>query len=374
MTHATAECLKRSLHQALGQLEAFDRCVLLDYPDYLNLGDHLIWLGSVFYLSNTLKSRIVYASSVNTFSASDMEKQIGDAPILLNGGGNLGDLWMPCQRFREHIISQYHDRPIVILPQSIYFANAENLKRAVEIFNAHPNLTLFTRDQFSYEFALQHFHNCRVLIAPDMVFQLAGMPDLSLNLPATSSILYHCRNDRELNRSCIPTLNVPNLVVQDWASYNWVLGMNQSGIKWAIAQIIREVWQRGLATPREWISRQTWLSTHSHADLFPTLYNPTIHRQSWSFMHSGLYQFKPHRMIVTNRLHGHILSVLLGIPHVFLPNSYHKNEAFYKTWTKDIPFCTFVNDSAQTQTAIAELLDRYPSTNQPSSSINRIAY
>ncbi|MDX2211982.1 MAG: polysaccharide pyruvyl transferase family protein [Oculatellaceae cyanobacterium bins.114] len=373
MTDSTAESLKRSLHQVLGQLETFDRCVLLDYPDYLNLGDHLIWLGSVFYLTQTLKSKIVYAASANTFSAAAMEQQMGDAPILLNGGGNLGDLWMPCQQFREHIISHYRDRPIIILPQSIYFANADNLKRAVEIFNAHPNLTLFTRDQFSYDFALQHFHNCRVLMAPDMVFQLAGMPDLSLNLPVSSTILYHCRTDRELNRSCIPTLNVPNLVVQDWASYDWVLGANQSSLKRAIAQAVREGWQRGLTTPREWLSRQIWLSAYAHNDIFSNLYNPAMHRQSWSFMHSGLYQFQQHRLIVTNRLHGHILSVLLNIPHVFLPNSYHKNEAFYQTWTKDIPFCTFVTDPSHTQAAIEELLTHTAQT-PFNSSIRPIAY
>ncbi|MBD2464472.1 polysaccharide pyruvyl transferase family protein [Oscillatoria sp. FACHB-1407] len=373
MTYSTAEDLKRSLHHVLGQLDRFEQCVLLDYPDYLNLGDHLIWLGSIFYLTQTLQSKIVYTASANTFSASAMEDCMGNAPILLNGGGNLGDLWMPCQRFREQIISQYRDRPIVILPQSIYFAQADNLKRAAEIFNAHPNLTLFTRDQFSYEFARQHFHNCQVFLAPDMVFQLAGMPDLSLNFSNSSSVLYHCRTDRELNRSCVPALDVPNLVVQDWASYGWVLGMNQSPIKRAIAQMIRAVWQRGLTTLREWMSRQIWLSTHSHHDLFSSLYNPAMHRQSWDFFHSGLYQFQQHRLIVTNRLHGHILSVLLGIPHVFLPNSYHKNEAFYQTWTKDIPFCTFVNDPAHTQSAIEELLSHNSST--PShSSMSRIAY
>jgi pyruvyl transferase EpsO len=41
-------------------------------------------------------------------------------------------------------------------------------------------------------------------------------------------------------------------------------------------------------------------------------------------------------VVVTDRLHGHILSVLLGIPHVLMDNSYGKNESFYATWTHDL--------------------------------------
>ncbi|HEY9648429.1 MAG TPA: polysaccharide pyruvyl transferase family protein, partial [Chroococcidiopsis sp.] len=239
------------------------------------------------------------------------------------------------------------------------------LARAAEIFNSHPNLTLFTRDQFSYDLARQHFDRCRVLLAPDMVFHLAGRPDLALHLPAPTTMLYHCRTDRELNRDCLPTdlleglptLERPKLVVQDWASYRWVLGTRHRGLKRMLAYGVREGWQRGLTTPQEWRSRQTWLSTYPHSDVFSALHRPEIHRQSWSFLHSGLYQFQSHRLIMTNRLHGHILATLLGIPHIFLPNSYHKNQAFYRAWTKDLPGCRFVADPAQMPLAIAALLN-----------------
>jgi pyruvyl transferase EpsO len=41
-------------------------------------------------------------------------------------------------------------------------------------------------------------------------------------------------------------------------------------------------------------------------------------------------------VVVTDRLHGHILSVLLGIPNVLMDNSYGKNQSFYATWTQDL--------------------------------------
>jgi pyruvyl transferase EpsO len=77
-------------------------------------------------------------------------------------------------------------------------------------------------------------------------------------------------------------------------------------------------------------------------------------------MHHGIYQFKQHRLIITNRLHGHILCIIMGIPHIFLPNAYYKNEAFYDTWTYSIPFCRFVKDPSQIKGAAQELLDLFP--------------
>lgn len=80
-------------------------------------------------------------------------------------------------------------------------------------------------------------------------------------------------------------------------------------------------------------------------------------------MQMALDQFRQHRLIITNRLHGHILCVLLGIPHIFLANSYHKNESFYETWTHQAPFCRFVKDSTQVKITAQELLDLYSNGN-----------
>jgi pyruvyl transferase EpsO len=350
--------IKEILHKSLGQLEQFESCALLDYPDHLNLGDHLIWLGSVIYLTDILKSKINYAASLKDFSPTVMEKQIGKAPIFLHGGGNLGDLFTVHQEFREQIITKYQDRPIIILPQSIFCSNLENLKKAANIFNSHPNLTIFARENRSYAIAKQYFDKCQIIKAPDMAFELLNLPGLSHRVNPKPSILYHCRKDKELNQKfSVNNVKLPNLVVEDWVSYNWVLGLNQKGLKRFAAGLIREVWQRGLMTPVEWIYRQKWQYFYPDADKFNHLYNPPMHKLSWSFMYSGMYQLQRHQLVITNRLHGHILCILLGIPHVFLPNAYYKNESFYETWTKEIPFCRFVQDATQIEFAVQELLE-----------------
>ncbi|WP_071191026.1 polysaccharide pyruvyl transferase family protein [Trichormus sp. NMC-1] len=358
MKNIIAQTIKEELHKALGQLDRFESCALLNYPDHLNLGDHLIWLGTVIYLTDIMKTKINYASSIADFSPAEMEEKIGKSPIFLHGGGNLGDLWPTHQKFREQIIAKYQDRPIIILPQSILFSNLDNLKKTADVFNSHPNLTIFVRDDRSYKIAEESFDKCRVIKSPDMAFQLLNLPGVSTNRQPKQSILFLCRTDKELNQGfSVDNVKIPNLVVQDWVSCEWLLGVRYRGIKRFVTQMVREVWQRGLMAPVEWIYRQKWQSIYSNTDKFNQMYNPSMHKLLWSFMYSGIYQFQQHQLVITNRLHGHILCILLGIPHVFLPNAYYKNESFYEAWTKDIPFCRFVKDATQIESALQELLE-----------------
>ena len=361
MNVSPPENLKDILHKSLAKLERFEECALLDYPNYLNLGDHLIWMGTILYLNDILKTKIKYVANLTNFSGEAMEKEVGNAPIFLSGGGNFGDLWPNIQKFREKIITQYKDKPIIILPQSIYFANPDNLKRSAKVINQHPNLILFTRDNYSHKIAIENFCNAQVIKAPDMAFEMLGMPGLQLNYKPKDSILYLYRQDRELNEKFSPdAIAIPNLVVEDWVSFKWVYGHPDSKFNQSIATLVREFWQRGLKTPDDWISRQKWQQSHPYIAKFNGMYNSAIHRKSWSFIHSGIYQFYQHRLIITNRLHGHILCIILGIPHIFLPNSYYKNEGFYESWTKLIPFCRFVKEPGQIKSTAKELMELFP--------------
>ena len=350
------DLLHKTLNEALASLKNFKQCALLGYPDHYNVGDHLIWLGEVLYLTNVLGIEVKYAASVESFSPQRMKDTVDKVPILIHGGGNLGDLWSYYQRLYEKIIALYHDRPIVILPQSIRFAQETRLERAKAIFNAHPNLTLITRENRSYELAKQHFFNCQIYKAPDMALEMINMPNMLFDPKKKDTVLYLCRQDGELNRISSPeSIELPNLIVEDWASYKYK-GVPGARSFQGIVRLLKEGWLDGTIISSEWISRQIWQQFHPYTSKFDTLYNPSMHRKSWNFMHNGVYQFQQHRLIITNRLHGHILCLILGIPHVFLANAYHKNESFYETWTHQIPFCRFVKEAGQIMPSIQELL------------------
>lgn len=51
--------------------------------------------------------------------------------------------------------------------------------------------------------------------------------------------------------------------------------------------------------------------------------------------------------MITDRLHGHILCLLLGLPHVLLDNTYGKLKDFYDTWTKGCALAIWANSPGE---------------------------
>jgi pyruvyl transferase EpsO len=58
------------------------------------------------------------------------------------------------------------------------------------------------------------------------------------------------------------------------------------------------------------------------------------------------------REVVTDRLHAHILCLLMGIPHVLVDNNYGKLRSFFEAWTKDAPGVRFCRDWTEVDTAL----------------------
>jgi pyruvyl transferase EpsO len=358
---SAVDSLRGSLRNALNGIGAVQECSLLHYPYYPNVGDHMIWLGAVSYWIDTCSTHLKYVASALDFSDQKMAAASRDTPIILSGGGNLGDLWPREQQFREYIVDRYRDRPIISLPQSIYFADPDNAARAARIFNAHPNLTLFAREVVSYQLAQQYFPHCRVLQAPDMAFQLGKLPELAIAPDSTQALLWQQRRDPEHQAAFTPIPNV-EAEVQDWRAcewvYHWQPPYDQQWL-WQLPgldRLVRELWQRRLAVPREWRSRHLWLQA-TQLQNWQSLPNVKVQHRSWELLHSACYQFSRHPFVATDRLHGHILAVMLEIPHLFLPNTYHKNESFYATWTHTVPCCRFVRNPDEIPAALESLIN-----------------
>ena len=338
------KAIQQTLHTSLGSLGAFQRCVLLDYPSHYNIGDHLIWLGAIEWLTQVAGAELLYVASKRTYSAKSVHATPADAPIFLNGGGNLGDLWISHLHFQEQVVSQFPNRQVVILPQSIYFQSRAHLEEAKRIFNAHPNLTLFTRDDRSAEFARKHFDACRVIKSPDMAFALANSPVM---LPDPSEkkkeILYHCRQDKEIQEAFLPEkLSLDNVVVEDWVTKN-----KSKAFLERLTYRMPFLWKTPITDVElKDVSGDLLEKADAMRQTLGQLVEPKLHMRSLDLVLMGIHQLSQYRSVMTNRLHGHVLSVLLGIPHLFFPNSYHKNESFFETWTHRVPYCRMIKNPA----------------------------
>lgn len=62
--------------------------VLLDIPYYTNIGDTLIWEGTKSFLEK-VPYKCIYSSDMHFFIEQKLEE---DVVILLQGGGNFGDI------------------------------------------------------------------------------------------------------------------------------------------------------------------------------------------------------------------------------------------------------------------------------------------
>jgi exopolysaccharide biosynthesis protein PssK len=57
--------------------------------------------------------------------------------------------------------------------------------------------------------------------------------------------------------------------------------------------------------------------------------------------------------VITDRLHAHILCLLMDIPHVVVDNSYGKVRSFVETWTAGAPGVRLCRDWSEAGAALA---------------------
>ncbi len=279
-------------------------CALFNFPNHSNPGDSASWLGARAYLRK-IAARVVYTCELATYSEEQLRAKLNGGTILLHGGGNLGDLYPNLQRRRENVIEAFPDRKIIQLPQAIDFREKTNLSRARDVFDRHPDLTLLVRDQRSLEFARNEFR-APSFLCPDMAFALGA---LDWHKSPKCPIVWLSRSDKEASGYAVPN-GADDLVERtDW--------LEETALRdRASSVLITHFSRRAQSQPRlsalvlrayDFLARQRLI-------------------RACRLLTRG-------RVVLTDRLHGHILSLLLGLPHVLMDDRYGKAKAFYTTWT-----------------------------------------
>jgi pyruvyl transferase EpsO len=301
------------------------RCALVDFPNYSNVGDSAIYLGELACLRALGVPRPRFICDFRSYDRELLARRIGPGGIiLLAGGGSLGDLWPIAQRMREVIVRDFPHHAIIQLPQSIHFERSGELRRARRVFDAHPDFTLFARDDHSLQIARTEFRAPSAL-CPDMAFALG--PLTRAGAPA-SPVLHLLRTDKE---SRLAASDLAGLRTVDW------LDEPASMLRTASYHLIDLVGRprlRAIARP-----------------LLTAVYAPLARQR----LHRGVRLLSSASVVVTDRLHGHVLSLLLGLPHVILDNSYGKLSSFHETWTSDVENVVRVHSVAEAREVAATL-------------------
>jgi len=167
--------------------------------DYKNIGDAGITYAQVDILKEFYPAfnvvEIPLRESYSTLLALKIVTNKKDI-ISIIGGGNMGDLYCGIEEIRQFIVKKFNNNRIISFPQSFNFQEDNNsllLKSAINIYNNHSSLTLFARDEISFNKMKKYFNKSNVRLMPDIVLTL----DYSDPPLKREGVLFLLRNDKE---------------------------------------------------------------------------------------------------------------------------------------------------------------------------------
>lgn len=303
---AASELLERLEARAAEELAdlAGQPFALVDFPDHANVGDSAIWLGTTTFFRRHHHSEPRYVASISAFSAAALRRAHPEGPILIHGGGNFGDLWPRHQQFRERLLERFRGRPIVQLAQTVHYQNPAAADRTARAIARHGNVRLLVRDRPSLEYAAAKF-DCPVRLCPDLALCLGPQ-----QRPAEPEVDVLCllRTDRERAVAAPAAREGIRVRVADW-----------------LGEARLPVYLEELAA----VAARFRDRSKARGSLRLARYDAAAGAR----VARGCRLLSSGRVVITDRLHAHLLCLLLGIPHGVLDNSYGKLARFLDAWT-----------------------------------------
>lgn len=229
---------------------------------------------------------------------------------MINGGGFMGSQWIEEEQMIRDVFLHFPNHKIVIFPQTIYYKEdtngKEEMKISLEIYNAHKDLVVCTRELTSYQFAHQHFIYAKTLYMPDMVLYFDNF-HLSTE---RKNVLFCFRSDAEKH--------VLDVVIENMKTF--------------------------------------FKEKNKHVDETDTvILGGVSKRERKSAFYNKLLEFSKYEIIVTDRLHGMIFAALTDTPCIVFGNYNYKVKGVYE-WIKNVKYIRFIDNYDLLENMIEELL------------------
>lgn len=290
---------------------------LMNSEDYGNLGDLQIAVSEIEWMEHCFSQNY----RIHEIPATKYTKLLPfvkkyvrkDDLIFINGGGNTGNEYLEAEERRRQIIELFPDNVIYNLPQTVYFNEKKSnyeieLAKSQYIYNQHNNFHFWVRDQYSYEFMKKNF-NCDVVLTPDMVLYNDFK---QLKRERKNKIIIIFRREFEAK------------IGQEHRDY-----ISNVAKKYAKSVIeidnLKEYYSCG--------KREEEILNH-------------------------LSEIKEAGLVITDRLHGMIFSVISETPCIVIDNYNQKVSNFYNTWLKDIDYVCLVKNVKQIEKMIPVMLKK----------------
>ncbi len=279
-------------------------------PHHKNLGDHAIAKAEVDMLRRIRVDYIEITEDVAYIL--QRYKRLGimnGRPIFVNGGGNLGTLWILTEQLHRTIIEQNPDSPILFFPNTLYYEASpwgeQEKQRSVEIYGKHRSLHLYARERTSYKAMSELYRHVKLI--PDMVLSLNEYTDTSIR----RGCLLCLRSDCEKTRS------------EDEEA---------------------TVRQQAAALFGDQVRNTDMMADHA----FPL-------EQREQQLRKKMDEFKSAQLVITDRLHGMIFCAITATPCIVIDSKSPKVRGCYE-WIRHLDYIRFADNACQ----IADLYHQIP--------------
>ncbi|NUB26886.1 polysaccharide pyruvyl transferase family protein [Azospirillum brasilense] len=281
--------------------------VYADIPVHLNVGDLLINQGAETLFADggvEIRERVTLGNARRLLR----RQRDGQAAILLHGGGNFGDLYPHHETFRQKVLESFPSSRIVLLPQTVYYRDHDQLRHDMKRWSAHRNLVFMARDAPSLDL-VRPFLGERAIQVPDLAHYLTRYPTrLTPVRPAhDTTLLVMARRDQE----CAGR----HWLRQDSPVFDW----------------------EDLCGPEDFAGFALAARLIRLDDAFPLPADPL---RGWypirdRLVRKAVAHFGAANAVVTNRLHGMLLALMMGLPVQVRDNSYGKLTNYIDSWLAD---------------------------------------
>eukprot|EP00919_Chromeraceae_sp_WS-2016_P033099 GHVR01078187.1.p1 GENE.GHVR01078187.1~~GHVR01078187.1.p1 ORF type:complete len:771 (+),score=129.06 GHVR01078187.1:197-2509(+) len=315
-------------------LKDVEQCVYVGVPDHPNRGDSAILEGARELLRRFDVQIVNYTHLLDNKWEGVLESFNETIPIsrralVWHGGGNFGDLYYYHERTRLITLNQFHEYNIVSFPQTMNFKSEELLNRTIEKYRNHQQrIVMSARDTITYNKMKKHFNMLHVDIhkSPDLAFMLGDQRHMRLD--PVVDILVHARQDNE------------DELVDVLDKKKKMKDLTQEDLKTLVTAAAQSLIDQGDPRPIQWFENLSILIDDWVPSEPDRLHGNMMERCTMR-CDDGMKFLSRGRVVITNRLHGHILMILMGIPHVVLMDKFGKLETFSKAYTHVCPLGKF---------------------------------
>lgn len=289
--------------------------IIFNTPLHGNIGDHAIIAAE----QELLDTMGVEAFEVSTYGNSEyifdfLKENISNSAIVsITGGGFIGSQWIEEEKLVNKVLENFKNNKIIIFPATFYFKDDEQGREELRISKALisevKDITIFAREEKTFEFLNKEYDNAKNILIPDIVLNLKRQFNAQRDY-----VLLCLRSDVEGNLKNDDKSKIEELIPKEEKVLK-----TDTVVNYAISEKNRK-----------------------------------------KELNNKILEFAKSKLVITDRLHGMIFAAITNTPCIVLGNYNYKVKGVYKNWIKDnVNNIVFVENIDDIQENISKLINNY---------------